>query len=112
MTDPFRDSTTTALARAEDLERENLRLTEALEEARALVGENHQAFVKNLEDQIGDLKRDNAHLIDKLERSRKLHATQLSSLPSDKTAGLISLAGVAIILVAVIIKGLLALFGH
>jgi hypothetical protein len=58
MTDPFRDSEMSALARVEDLERENERLAQELEMARNLAGENHQAYVKHLEDQVRDLKND------------------------------------------------------
>src|ERR1019366_10604269 len=81
MTDPFRDSETTALARVDELEAENQRLTEELEEARNLVGENHQAFVKHLEDQLVDLKRENKHLQTRLDARVPVHPNMSSMTP-------------------------------
>jgi hypothetical protein len=70
MSDPFRDSEASALARIEELERENERLAAELEEARALVGENHQAFVKNLEDKLGAFNAENEYLKKELATAR------------------------------------------
>ncbi len=80
MSVPFREEETGALARAEALEIENQELREEIERLKDRVGENRDAYVTNLEEQLRALKAEVVHV--KSEREKRLiRATPLKVGP-------------------------------
>lgn len=93
MSVPFREEETGALARAEALEVENQELREEIERLKDRVGENRDAYVANIENQLKALKSELADV--KVKREWKPTLPALSgpqATPETKLlAGIIGL---------------------